>query len=538
MAQTEIDTDAPVEAMLALAWAVATDEGRPAASRVLERAYASLIENGRRRDALAIAVRLVAMSEERASSRGWEQRALRLAAEFEPCLERGYLAVASAGCDVADPRELQERAELARGIAEQFADRDLAVRALAELGLALVSQGRVADAFALLDEAAAAVLAGEVSEPMQRGLTICAMFSACQRTGDVARADYWCRRAEEEPLLRSLGIIGQHCALVRGDMDAMCGRWELAEQCFDAARTSPPGASARAHTMLATAHLAELRVRQGRYDDAAALLRGHEDEFDILPVLARLRAIDGQYDQAAALLRSYIRGLGADVIRRGPVLAQLVDLQLRRGDVAGADETAQRLIELDETCSSNEIRALARLALARIALHREQNVQAIDELETGLTLLIHFDRPLLTAELRLELARALAQNGDHGAARVEAEAALATFTRLRVAPEATATRELLLALERSPIAPAETAGPPPRHPQGGTEALTRREQEIADLVAVGLTNREIARRLFLSVRTVETHVDRALGKLGYHTRTQLAAWVTQDTGRSNQSTSQ
>jgi DNA-binding NarL/FixJ family response regulator len=53
--------------------------------------------------------------------------------------------------------------------------------------------------------------------------------------------------------------------------------------------------------------------------------------------------------------------------------------------------------------------------------------------------------------------------------------------------------------------------------------LTHREHEVAELVAEGLTNREIADRLVLSVRTVETHVDRILGKLDLHTRTQLAA---------------
>jgi DNA-binding NarL/FixJ family response regulator len=55
--------------------------------------------------------------------------------------------------------------------------------------------------------------------------------------------------------------------------------------------------------------------------------------------------------------------------------------------------------------------------------------------------------------------------------------------------------------------------------------LTRREREIAALVATGLTNREIAGKLYLSVRTVETHVDHALTKLGFRTRTHLAAWM-------------
>jgi DNA-binding NarL/FixJ family response regulator len=60
---------------------------------------------------------------------------------------------------------------------------------------------------------------------------------------------------------------------------------------------------------------------------------------------------------------------------------------------------------------------------------------------------------------------------------------------------------------------------------GRSAGLTRREREIAALVATGLTNREIAGKLYLSVRTVEVHVDHALTKLGFRTRTQLAAWI-------------
>ncbi|GAC1312647.1 MAG: LuxR C-terminal-related transcriptional regulator [Acidimicrobiales bacterium] len=55
--------------------------------------------------------------------------------------------------------------------------------------------------------------------------------------------------------------------------------------------------------------------------------------------------------------------------------------------------------------------------------------------------------------------------------------------------------------------------------------LSRREQQVATLVAEGLTNRAIAERLFVSERTVDGHVARALSKLGLHNRTQLAAHV-------------
>jgi non-specific serine/threonine protein kinase len=58
-------------------------------------------------------------------------------------------------------------------------------------------------------------------------------------------------------------------------------------------------------------------------------------------------------------------------------------------------------------------------------------------------------------------------------------------------------------------------------------ALTRREVDIASLVAKGLSNREIAARLFISPRTAETHVDRILTKLDFHSRAQIAVWAAQ-----------
>jgi DNA-binding NarL/FixJ family response regulator len=61
----------------------------------------------------------------------------------------------------------------------------------------------------------------------------------------------------------------------------------------------------------------------------------------------------------------------------------------------------------------------------------------------------------------------------------------------------------------------------------GTGGLTAREYEVTGLVAQGLSNEEIGRRLVLSERTVEMHVSNALHKLGLTARTQLAAWAVQ-----------
>ncbi|MGW6454353.1 ATP-binding protein [Streptomyces sp. NPDC055078] len=66
-------------------------------------------------------------------------------------------------------------------------------------------------------------------------------------------------------------------------------------------------------------------------------------------------------------------------------------------------------------------------------------------------------------------------------------------------------------------------------------ALTRREVEVAALIAEGMSNREIASKLIVSQRTVDTHVDHILRKLGFSSRTQVAAWVAENrAGQTNQ----
>ena len=57
--------------------------------------------------------------------------------------------------------------------------------------------------------------------------------------------------------------------------------------------------------------------------------------------------------------------------------------------------------------------------------------------------------------------------------------------------------------------------------------LTKRELEVADLVADGLSNPDIAARLFISVRTAQGHVENILRKLGFNSRSRIAAWVTE-----------
>ncbi|MFI9736113.1 ATP-binding protein [Nocardia sp. NPDC052278] len=74
---------------------------------------------------------------------------------------------------------------------------------------------------------------------------------------------------------------------------------------------------------------------------------------------------------------------------------------------------------------------------------------------------------------------------------------------------------------------------PEEHTVGGSrvaaQPLTKRELEVAALVEIGLSNREIAQRLVISKRTADGHIERILGKLGFTSRAQIAAWMARHT---------
>jgi non-specific serine/threonine protein kinase len=117
------------------------------------------------------------------------------------------------------------------------------------------------------------------------------------------------------------------------------------------------------------------------------------------------------------------------------------------------------------------------------------------------------------------LASALARTQEALQARLDPDTYTAEYRR--GAQDSLETAIAVLLGQRS----ATTAKAPPRAPTGFA-ALTPRETEIAELVAQGLSNREVAARLVLSTRTVETHVQNIFTKTGFTSRVQLASRFT------------
>jgi DNA-binding NarL/FixJ family response regulator len=122
--------------------------------------------------------------------------------------------------------------------------------------------------------------------------------------------------------------------------------------------------------------------------------------------------------------------------------------------------------------------------------------------------------PIEVAHSRLELANALLTERPE-VAMAEARAALEVFDRLQAARHADAATAVL----RSLGVRATTT-------RRGGGLLTKRESEVLDLLGHGLSNPEIADRLYISRKTVEHHVGNILSKLGLRTRGEAAAYAT------------
>src|SRR6266542_911862 len=202
-------------------------------------------------------------------------------------------------------------------------------------------------------------------------------------------------------------------------------------------------------------------------------------------------------------------------------LSVLGEAQVAAGDPTSALDTARRLGGLGPDAPWPAACASWVEGLARVALG--ERVAALACLRRAAARLDGLGLPFQAARARLgwaEVAAAGRADDEHvPAGRADAvEAArssLTTFDRLGARPCADRARRLLRALGERPAAP----------PKVGTGELSERELQVVRLVAAGLSNTEIAGRLFISPRTVTTHLQHVYGRLGLPSRTALTRWV-------------
>ncbi len=444
-----------------------------------------------------------------AASSGWLARAVRLADAAGDCPERARIELTRATI-TADPAAREQHLTAAVEIAERHGLGDLVLDAMSLRGLLLVAGGDVTGGMALLDEALAAVAAGEVEDLISVGAMYCKMLHACELTSDVRRAEDWLALADGFVQRTNRIPIGAICRTHYGGVLTAAGRWPEAERELGSA-VELYDRSYRALRAAAVVRLADVRVRQGRVEDAAELLAGAEhDSYAVRPQV-ELHLARGEADLAVARIERFLRLQPAGELT-GPVLLLLVRARLARGDGAGADAAATDLSARAENSSHPVIRALADHARGLVsAAHHD--AAATRHLESAVTGFGRSALPFEEARARLDLARVLTST-EPGIATVEARAALRLFQGLGAGREAEAATSVLRLLG----AGGHTG---PR----GDGTLTAREQEVLALLGHGLSNAEIAGRLYLSRRTVEHHVSNVLAKLGVRSRAEAMAFV-------------
>ena len=384
------------------------------------------------------------------ASRGWLSRAERLLERTGRCVERGYHELALVACNVRDVSALEESAAVALDLAIEFHDPDLEARALADGGLALISQGQLAKGFARLDEAMVPVSAGEIRNPMIGGTIFCALLTACERTGELRRAKEWtdaCRNFASTRL-DDFPVLHAHCRLAYGTVLCDAGEWTEAETEMLAV-LGPSSTACVPKLADGAAALATLRLMQGRLAEAAELLAPYEDRFEVCEPLARLHYIRGALDRAAAVIDDALQQLVGDRLRAGRLLGLLVEVELARGDVDAASGTAERLFDYAAESDSAILCAQAKLADARVAMRRGDVDSAVSAFEGARADLAAGERPMLGATIGLELGHVLADTGQMETAAEEGRAALACFARLGASAEVERAQALLRRLGAS-----------------------------------------------------------------------------------------
>ena len=498
------------EALEGLALATLWLDDERATIDALERSYSLYRQAGDRLGAARTALWLGLCSQymrgQRAVASGWLGRAERLLDGLEPASEHALLAVWRGHFALLADHDLPEARRLAGQAVEigsRLGNHEIETHARALEGLVLVSSGDVANGMRRLDEATAAALSGELSTWLAISNVCCYLIYACKRVRDYARAAEWCDRASELSERWGDRFTFAACRTQYADILIVRGSW--AEQ----TPRSPPtcGSSERSNPGCAVdglVRLAELRRRQGRFEEAAA----HATEAEPHPrsglVCAALALDLGRPGEAADLAERYLRRIHVEELtERVDGLELVVQAAAAQGELARAQEALEELDRVADAVATAPLGAAVAYARGILAGAAGDVELARRSFEDAGDLYRESGAPFESARARLALAGALRDSGREPAASREARAALDAFGELGAAHEA--GRAAALARELGAGVPSLTADP---------AGLTAREREVIRLLAGGNSNAEIAAALVLSVRTVERHVANIYDKVG------------------------
>lgn len=438
---------------------------------------------------------------------GWFQRARRLLEDQELVAEHGWLAM----FDGSLALDLQEDTSAAKAFARGAIDvgRKLGIVDLEMMGLALhgiseVTEGSVESGMRSLDEAVAAALGGEYQQKQGIGWTCCYLIYACERVRDFDRAAQWCKRLEAFTDQHSIRFVNGVCRAHYAGVLVWRGRWDEAEkelmQANRVLESTRPGYLAEG-----LVRLGQLRLRQGRLDEAEEIFRGVEFHLLARLGLAEIALDRGDPDGARQMLEAALDELPAESRTQRAAVAELL---VRAHAMTGRHEDARRHLEelegLTESIPTAPLRGAVSFSRGVAAIAAGHYERARSAFGDAVRLFDDCGAPFEAARARLELAAVHRALQDEEAARRNAENAAAALDALGTGSLADRARAM-------------------RRPAGSATNLTPRELEVVRLIAQGKSDKQIAGMLTLSEHTVHRHVSNVLSKLECSSRAAAVA---------------
>ena len=446
----------------------------------------------------------------RAPASGWFTRAERILenAHLDSVL-RGYLLIPAAIQRISQGDNAGAHAVFSQAAehALRFNDRDLASISCHGRGRALIRLGHIAEGVALLDEAMAAVVAGDVT-PLTAGDVYCSVLEGCQEILDVSRAYEWtaslARWCSTQPdLVRYRG----ECLLYRAEVMQWRGNWMQAARDARDACELPLSRSASGAAFY---RIGEIHRMRGEFGAAETAYTGTKERGRTpQPGLSLLRLGQGQIDAAAASIRAVLVDTPLRAARTR-LLPAVVEILLATGDVEGAREAAAELSEIARAVGTPFLSAASAHATGAVLIAVGDIAEASASLRHACEIWRELGMPYEEAQSCRLLAAVCERRGDFEGHRLEEDAA----------------RKLLEQLSaQSCLAQTEEEGKRALDQSGGS--LSERELQVLRLLAAGKTNRAIADELFISEKTVARHVSNIFNKVGVASRSGATAWAFQ-----------
>ena len=413
-----------------------------------ERAYARYVESGDERQAASVAI---ALAEDyfhklvRAASNGWMQRAERHLKDLPESIEHGWLARAQAMIAIEEERDVGKArmlAERAHDIARRLDERDLQTLALQDCGRILVSEGRVVEGMAAIDEAMAAASSGQLG-PRTTGRIYCNMMSTCENLADYRRASEWTEAARTwcEPHSQS-GFPGI-CRVHRAQLLRLRGSWPEAEV---EARQASEELEDFLSDVAAEAYyeLGEIRLVTGDLTGADNYFRqAHELGRDPVPGLALLRLAQGRKDSARALLERALSDPHRSRLDRARLLPAQAEVAYASSATDSTRAAAEELAATAEAYGSPALAARAAFAQGLVELGEGKPAVAAATLRRAWKLAKDSDLPYEAARTRVLLGQAYRACGNTEDAELELQAAAVSFERLGATADAQSATALL-----------------------------------------------------------------------------------------------